>query len=285
MFTHYMYNTLATNPAFAGNNGALSVSAMHRTQWLGFDGAPETQSIGIHSPIYSDNTGLGLSFVRDKIGPTNVVSFALDFSYSIKAGQNGRLAFGLKAGAKKMTNDLTGLELTNPDDNAFTEDFDSMLPNFGFGLYYYSNKGYLGVSIPELLENDLYEKTVEGGTNLGSEKKIYYLTAGYLFDITTNLKFKPTTILRYTTVAPLQADITGSVIFYDRVWVGAMVRTGDAVGGLLGVNFSDRFAIGYSFDWSYVNETANYNSGSHEVMLRYNFIFKEEGKIRSSRYF
>lgn len=286
MFTHYMFNTLAVNPAYAGSRDALTVTGLHRSQWVSFPGAPITQTLTMHTPLLFDNAGVGLSFINDKIGPLNKTAFYADFSYKIKINKKANLAFGLKGGLNLMNNGLTDLKLDDNIDPAFAANIQSrLLPNFGFGMYYYTDKYYIGISVPKLLENDFIANTTSGGTNLASEHRHYFLIAGTVFDLSENIKLKPTTFIKVTNGAPIEGDITATFIFNNRFWLGAMYRTGDAAGILAGVNITNQFALGYSFDWSFVNTTMVYNGGSHEIMLRYDFIYKNDEKIRSPRYF
>lgn len=286
MFTHYMFNTLAVNPAYAGSRDAFTITGLHRSQWVGFDGAPLTQTLTMHTPIPLKNAGVGLSFVNDKIGPTRTTSFYADFSYKIKLGNKASLAFGLKGGVNLLKGDLTSLSLTDPNDPSFASNEQSdILPNFGFGLYYFTDKYYIGASIPKLLENDFKNNSVAGSTNLGGEEKHYFFIGGAVFNLSDNFKLKPTTYVKITNAAPIEADLTTSLIYHDKIWLGAMFRTGDAMGMLIGINITDVLAVGYSFDWSYNNSTFQYNQGSHEIMLRYDLILKNEKKIYSPRYF
>lgn len=286
MYTHYMFNTLAVNPAYAGSRDALTITGLHRSQWVSFPGAPKTQTLTLHTPIFNGNTGLGFSVINDKIGPTNTTSFYFDFSYRIKVSKKAKLAFGLKGGLNMMNHNLTKLSLDQSNDPAFIQDVKSnLLPNFGFGMYYYTDKFYAGISIPKLLENDFKTNSTGGTTDLASEQRHYFLILGSVFKLTDEIKFKPTGFLKVTNAAPIEGDITGTFIFNDRFWLGAMYRTGDAVGLLAGLNITDQLALGYSFDWSFVNTTMTYNGGSHEIMLRYDFIYKPGDKIRSPRYF
>ncbi len=286
MFTHYAFNTLAINPAYAGTRDALTVTALHRSQWVGFPGAPLTQTLTMHTPIFTDNTGLGLSLVNDKIGPTNTTSFYADFSYKIRINKKSWLSFGLKGGVNLRKIDLTDLTTGEAYDPSLLADVKSeVLPNFGFGIYYLSQRYYLGLSIPKLLENDFKENEVKGSVNLGGESKHYFFIAGAVFDITDNIMFKPTGFLKFVSGAPLEGDITANFIFSERFRIGGMFRTGAAFGLLAGINITPQLEVGYSYDWSFTNTTGKYNSGSHEIMLRYDFIFKDKRKIRSPRYF
>ncbi len=286
MFTHYMYNTLAVNPAYAGSRDALTVTALHRSQWVGFSGAPTTQTITAHSPIFNNKLGLGLSVVNDQIGPVHNTAAYVDFSYILKVDEKSKLAFGLSGGINYMQAKLSGLQLDQQNDLAFQDNIQSkLLPNFGFGIYYYRPRFYAGISTPKLLENNFKTNTTSGSTNLASEKRHYFFIAGTVFKLSNTVEFKPTTFVKVTMAAPIEADVTASFIFNKRLLLGAMFRTGDALGVLVGYNITEQFHVGYSFDWSYGNQTFKYNQGSHEVVLMYDFIFKDKQKIRSPRYF
>jgi type IX secretion system PorP/SprF family membrane protein len=285
MFTHYMFNTLTVNPAYAGSRDALTITALNRIQWAGFDGAPITQTFTAHSPIINQNLGLGLSITRDEIGPTNTTSFYADFSYKLKFNTRSSLAFGLSGGLNIRQNDLTKLKLDQTIDESFAADEKSdLLPNFGFGMYYSTDKYYIGLSVPRILQNDFKNNESKGGTNLASEERHYFLIAGAVFDLNSDLKLKPTTFLKVTNGVTPQLDLTSILIIKEKVWGGLMYRTNDAVGALAGVYINNRFAVAYSFDWSFGNIT-KYHGGTHEIMLTYDFIYKSKTKFHSPRYF
>jgi type IX secretion system PorP/SprF family membrane protein len=288
MFTHYSFNTLAVNPGYAGSRDALTVTGLHRSQWVSFPGAPTTQTLTLHTPVFNDKIGLGLSFVNDKIGPTKSSGIFVDFAYKIKVGDKGKLAFGLKGGLNVRGDELTTLTTIEDNDPNFQSNVQSqLLPNFGFGIYYSLPRFYAGISTPRLLENKFETNTTSGTTNLASEARHYYFIAGTIFNLTSNgnLKLKPTTFVKVTSAAPVELDVTALFYYKDMIWAGPMFRTGDAFGVLAGINITDQFALGYSFDWSFGNSTGRYNAGSHELMLRYDFIFNEKSKIESPRYF
>lgn len=288
MFTHYSFNTLAVNPGYAGSRDALTVTGLHRSQWVSFPGAPITQTLTLHTPVFNDKIGLGLSFVNDKIGPTKSAGVFVDFAYKIKAGDKGKLAFGLKGGLNVRGDELKTLSTIDDNDPNFQNNVQSqLLPNFGFGIYYSLPRFYAGISTPRLLENKFETNKGSGTTNLASEARHYYFIAGTIFDLTSNgnLKLKPTTFVKVTSAAPIEMDVTALFYYKDMIWAGPMFRTGDAFGVLAGINITDQFALGYSFDWSFGNSTGLYNAGSHELMLRYDFIFNEKSKIESPRYF
>jgi len=285
MYTHYAFNTLAVNPAYAGSREALTLTALHRSQWVGFDGAPISQTLTLHSPILNNKLGLGLTVINDNIGPTNFTSFYADFAYKIKVSEKGNLSLGLKGGGNLVKGELTTLTLDQGGDNAFSQDISSrFLPNFGFGVYYYTPSWYVGASTPKLLQNT-YDENMS--TSVSREQRHYFVIAGTVFNLTESdkLKLKPTAFVKVTESAPIQADLTALFILYDKVELGAMYRTGDALGVLLGYDLTPQFRVGYSYDFSYANKTTQYNGGSHEIMLRYDFVFKNQGKIVSPRYF
>jgi type IX secretion system PorP/SprF family membrane protein len=286
MFTHYSFNTLAINPAYAGSRDALTVTSLYRNQWTGFKGAPVTQTLTMHTPFMNDKIGAGLSIVNDRIGPVNTTSVYADYAYKIKITKTARLSMGLKGGLNVMQSRLASLRLDQQDDAAFANNRESkLLPNFGFGLYYYTTRWYAGVSTPKMLENNFQTNTVNGGTGFGSEERHYYFIAGTVIDIAKDVRFKPTTFVKVTNAAPIEADLTMLFIFYDKLEFGPMFRTGDAVGALFGINLTDQWRFGYSYDWSFTNRTFRYNGGSHELMLRYDFIYRDKAKILSPRFF
>ena len=288
MFTHYMFNTLAVNPAYAGSRDALTFTGLHRSQWVGFEGAPITQTITLHSPILNNKIGLGLSVLNDKIGPVQSTTVNADFAYKIQVGKKANLAFGIKGGLNMRSAGLSSLKLDNQLDDSFTNNVQKdLLPNFGFGMYYSRERFYAGISTPSMLESNFTTKSVAGSIAFASEARHYFVILGTVFNLTNNgsIKLKPTTLIKVTNGAPIEGDVTTVFLFNDKFWLGAMYRTGDAAGLLMGYNITDQFSVGYSFDWSFTNSTGKYNSGSHEIMLRYDFIYTDQSKIRSPRYF
>lgn len=291
MFTHYMYNTLGVNPGYAGSRDALTATLLHRNQWASFDGAPKTNTLTLHTPLFNDKVGVGFSFINDNVGPIKNNSINIDLAYRLPVNDKATLAFGLKGGANIMSGDLIELDLDEDQDNAFGQNIGSeFLPNFGFGLYYYTDKFYIGASAPKLLENDF--ETMQGVNTPGaaaSQARHYFFIAGTVFDLTQSIKLKPTTFLKVTEAAPVELDLTGTLIFNDKFNAGLMWRSNDALGVLLGLNVTEQLMFGYSFDWSYRSDWNSVEKTiqrtSHEVMLRYDLIFKGEEKIRSPRYF
>lgn len=287
MYTHYMYNTLMVNPGYAGSRDALTITALHRSQWVDFKGAPMVQSLTIHSPFKNEHIGVGLSVMNDKIGPTNRTSIFADFAYRMNLTPKSKLALGLSAGANIFQGNLATLQLDQQSDPSFQNNITNRVtPNFGFGIYYSRERFYAGVSVPNLLQNNFSSLSQANGTTLiGAEQRHYFFIAGAVINLSENLAFKPTTLIKVTAGAPIQADLTASFVIMKRFSIGAMYRTGDAFGALIGLNITDQLNIGYSFDWSYGLRTGRFNAGSHELMLRYDFIFFSKKQIHTPRHF
>ncbi len=279
MYTNYMFNTLAVNPAYAGSRDALSATLLSRNQWVGFDGAPSTQTLTIHSPLGSEKLGVGFSAVRDKIGPVNTNSFYGDFSYRVKMSDESHLSLGLKAGINTLSANLSTLKTDQSGDVSFQQNIEGKtLPNVGFGMYYYSPKYYVGLSAPKLLENTFSSNTQ------ASEKRHYYLIAGAVFKVSEDIKFKPTLLTKYAANAPIQVDVSANFLFIEKLWAGVMYRSNDGIGALVGYQITDQFRVGYAYDYptSVINR---YSSASHEIMISYDFIFNNTAHIKSPRYF
>ncbi len=285
-YTHYMYNTLVINPAYAGSRDALTFTALGRFQWVGFKGAPTTQTFTVHTPIAKKNIGIGLSFMNDKIGPTNNTSLNVDFAYRLKLSEKARLCFGVNGGFNNFSANVNTLTLADPNDAAFMSNMrGKMLPNLGAGIYFQMPNFYIGASVPSILENNLFATGSNSSVDLSKERRHYYAIAGAVFTFSPSVKFKPTVLAKIVQNAPFQLDFTGTFMLRDLIDLGVMYRTGDGVGALLGVHISPQLLFGYSFDWSTGVRTGKYNGGSHELMLRYDLLFNNDGKIKSPRYF
>jgi len=282
MFTQYMFNTLSINPAYAGSADRLSAVALHRSQWVNFEGAPTTQTVTIHSPLKKENISLGGSIINDAYGPVKQIGFYLDASYRIFFGEN-RLAFGLKAGTNMFSANLIDLNPLMPNDNAFAANIRSKaLPNFGFGAMYYSKRFYLGASAPKLLANKLIDGDLPDFLN-NQERQHIFLIAGAVFDISYYTKFKPTLLVKAVNGAPIAAEVTAQFLFFEKFWAGAMYRWEDAAGILLQYEINNRFKIGYAYDYT-LSDIRKYSDGSHEIMLGFDLIRGYGGDV-SPRYF
>ncbi|AWI24424.1 PorP/SprF family type IX secretion system membrane protein [Flavobacterium pallidum] len=282
-FTQYMYNTVNVNPAYAGSRGVMSVFVLHRTQWVGLDGAPVTNTAAIHTPIEGSKIGLGLSVINDKIGISDENDISADISYTIKTSEEWKLSFGLKATANLLSVDFSRLTLRNPGDYAISQqdNIDNRFtPNIGAGIYYHSEKTYIGLSIPHFLETSHYE---DNTSSVASEKMHFFLIAGRVFDLSENVKFKPALLTKMVKGAPLQVDISGNFLINDKLNLGVAYRWDAALSAMVGFQISDSIFVGYGYDLE-TTKLANYNSGSHEVFLRYE-LFRNYEKIISPRFF
>lgn len=281
-YTQYMYNTVSINPAYAGSRGQMSIAALHRSQWVGLDGAPVTQTLNIHSPIGYKGLGMGFSIVNDQIGPTSETNFDMDFSYTINMAKEARLSFGLKGSVNLL--DIRFSELNQfTSDQTLQQDIDNRLsPNVGAGIYYHTNKFYAGLSVPRFLETSHFE---ESSLSTAKEQMNFYLITGYVWDLNRSVKFKPTILSKVTQGAPLQVDVSANFMFNEKFILGAAYRWDAAVSGMVGFNISDGFLLGIAYD----RETtalgsAAFNDGSFEVILRYDFISLKDN-LKSPRFF
>ncbi len=279
-FTQYMYNTININPAYAGSRGAMSIFALHRTQWVGLDGAPTTNTASINTPINNSNLGLGVSFVNDKIGPTNENTISADLSYTIPTSENFKLSFGMKATANLFNLNINKLNPADQGDPQFQNLRNVFTPNIGAGIYYHSDKAYVGLSVPNFLQTNRYD---DNEVAIFKEKINYYLIGGYVFDLSNDIKFKPAFLTKLVEGSPLQVDVSANFMFVEKVVVGVAYRWSAAMSAMVGFQVTDGMYIGYGYDLETTN-LENYNSGSHEVFLRYE-IFKNSEKITTPRFF
>ncbi|MBT8296941.1 MAG: type IX secretion system membrane protein PorP/SprF [Maribacter sp.] len=281
-YTQYMYNTVSVNPGYAGSRGHLSIAALHRSQWVGLDGAPVTQTINLHSPVGQNGIGLGTSIVNDKIGPTSETYFDIDFSYTVHTSDEGRLSFGLKASAHLLDIRFSELNQYEPD-QTLEQDIDNKFsPNFGAGIYYHTDKFYAGLSIPRFLQTSHFE---ESSLSTAQEQMNFYFITGYVFEMNPMLKFKPTVLTKVVEGAPLQIDLSANFMFNDKFILGAAYRWDAAFSGMVGFQLNESFLIGMAYDKE-ITELGNatFNNGSFEVILRYDFI-KTKGYLKSPRFF
>lgn len=279
-FTQYMYNTISINPAYAGSRDGFSITALNRNQWAGVSGAPNTQTLSVHSPLTNDKVGLGLSVINDKTGYENYTYAYGDFAYRLDFNNNISLAMGLKAGMSYYNLDE---ELFNDqqvlNDPFFEDQFNKWTPNFGIGFYLSAQNWYIGASAPKLINNNNHEYN----EFLAMEQIHYYLTGGYVFDLNENLKFRPTSLLKMTSGAPLSVDFSGTMIFNEKFYLGANWRIDDALGAFLDVELFDGFRAGYAYEYS-ISDIRPYTSGSHEILLIYEFRFQKT-RYKSPRFF
>ena len=280
-FTQYMYNTINVNPAYAGSRGVLSIFGLYRTQWVGLDGAPETSSFSVNTPV-GNNVGLGVSLINDKIGPTNENNLSADFSYSIPTSATAKLSFGIKGSANLFKLDPTKLTPEDQGDPQFQDFKNKFTPNIGAGVYWHTDKAYVGLSVPNFIQTNRYD---DNDVAIYKDKINYYFIAGYVFDLDRyeTVKFKPAIMTKMVEGSPLQVDASANFMFNDKFVIGVAYRWSASVSALAGFQITDGLYLGYAYDRE-TTKLVNYNSGSHEIFLRFEFLNKY-GRITSPRFF
>lgn len=281
-YTQYMYNTLSINPAYAGSRGIGSFFGLHRSQWVGLDGAPKTSVLSFNTPIQTKNLGIGASIYHETIGPVTQSSIIGDISYTVNF-ENSKLAFGLKATIGIFSIDYNKLHIRDREDFIFLgNDKNIFSPNIGPGLYWYSKKYYFGLSVPNLLQTDVFNRKERTISVVRNTQHIHVM-GGYVFNFGKNMKFKPAVLSKIVQGAPLELDVSANFMFNDKFVIGAAWRWSAAVSGMVGFQMNKRWFIGYAYDME-TTELAEYNYGSHEIFLRYE-LFKDIEKIISPRFF
>lgn len=287
-YTQYMYNTISINPAYAGSRGVLSIAALHRSQWVGLDGAPTTQTLNLSTPM-GKKVGLGFSIVNDEIGNSTSQETYFDaaFSYTVPTGNEGKLSFGLKAGGHLLNIDFSKLSGFTEEQgaNGFPNIDKKFSPNFGAGIYYHTNHFYAGLSVPNFLDTEHFDSSGDSSSYLAKERLNWYLITGYVFDLNQDLKFKPALLWKAVKGAPLQADLSASILINDKFSLGAAYRWDAALSALAGFQITDQFMLGLAYDRE-VTELGNtsFNDGSFELFLRYE-LFNNRNRVLTPRFF
>lgn len=281
-YTQYMYNTININPAYAGSREALSVFGLYRTQWVGLEGAPETSSFSVNAPIKNSNLGIGVSLVNDKIGPTNENNLAADLSYTVQTSADFKLSFGIKATANFFNLDVNKLNPDMQGDPQFQNLDNRFTPNIGAGVYWHADKAYVGLSVPNFIETKRYD---DNDIAIYTDKINYYLMAGYVFKIDEyqGMWLKPAILAKMVEGAPLQVDVSANFMFLDKFVIGVAYRWSASISTMAGFQINNNLYLGYGYDFE-TTRLNNYNSGSHEIFLRYEFI-NRYSRIKSPRFF
>ncbi|WP_348736364.1 type IX secretion system membrane protein PorP/SprF [Tenacibaculum sp. 190524A02b] len=281
-FTQYMFNTMSVNPAYAGSKGHAVITAIGRTQWVGFEGAPDTQNLSFDSPLGESGLGLGLNLVNDKIGPSHEIYFDGNLSYTVETGQEGNLAFGLRLGGRLLNIDWSKGETVDSEALFANNISGKFLPTVGAGIYYYEPQWYIGLSVPNFLRTEHYDRNLEEVQQVAIERMHFFLITGYVFDVTESIKFKPAALVKAVSGAPLSLDVSANLLFNEKFRIGLGWRWDDSISALLGFQVTDSLLIGYAYDLT----TSNYNvtnSGTHEIMIRYEIL--KELRYKSPRFF
>ena len=299
MFSQYMFNMLAINPAYAGSRDVLSATGMYRNQWGGFEGAPKTSTFTLDMPVNKERVGLGIQLFNDQIGLENYTGGFVSYAFRIKIGERSTLALGLQGGAASFQWNLTNVKL-GPDggipDPLFSNNVSKILPNFGTGVYLSNDRGYIGISVPYLIENNI--GTFDSGATRAKQRRHFYMMSGLVIGKNA-IKLKPSLLVKYVTGAPIGLDGNLNLWFNERVAIGASYRyqqfqayagnnfKSDAIVGMIELQLSDQFRLGYAYDHT-MNGLSHDGKfltiPTHEVMVRYEFGFSKS-KILTPRYF
>ncbi|KJD36821.1 membrane protein [Tamlana sedimentorum] len=286
-YTQYMYNMNVVNPAYAGSKENLAIGVLYRSQWAGIQDAPKTATFSIHSPV-GKNVGLGFSIVSDKIGPVEENNIYADFSYTLKLSGEHKLAFGLKGGLTAQNiglySDIGAGFVPDANDEAFSENSSSTNLNIGAGMFYYTNNYYVSLAVPNMLKNTYLNVTNNGQEyTYGSDVMHYFLSAGYVFNLSENTKFKPSFMLKSAFGAPSSLDLSANFLFFEKFEAGATYRLDDSVGLMANFAITPDLRIGYAYDYI-TSELSAGTSGSHEIMLLFDLNFPKKVSI-SPRFF
>ncbi len=285
MLSQYMFNHAAVNPGYAGSKEYMMTTLLHRSQWVGWKGAPETNSLTLHGPLKNKKLGLGFTLMNDHIGVTTKTDVFGQLAYHLKVSSRFKLGFGLQGGIGYYSIKNSDLKYWDASDKLLLENTQTnLLPNIGAGLYLYSNKYYFGFSAPHLLDYNTDKiASIQTNSNVPRQTRHYFSEAGMVINGNTDVVIKPSILVKYVYNAPVEADFNVNVLLSQTVWVGATYRTNDAIVGILELQINPRFRIGYSYDYT-LTPIGDYSSGSHEIMLGYNFG-EDLLKIKSPRYF
>lgn len=286
-YTQYMYNMNVMNPAYAGSKEALAVGLLYRQQWVNVDGAPKTATLSVHSPV-GKKVGLGLSVISDKIGPVEENNIYGDFSYTLNLGGEHRLALGLKSGITFQTvglfTDIGNGYVQQTGDKAFQENSSNSYFNLGTGFFYYNPKFYFAASVPNMLEATYLDLHEDGKQyQFGSEKQHFFVTGGYVFDLSTTTKFKPSFMAKTAFGAPVSFDLSANALFHDKFEIGATYRLDDSFGAMVNYAVSKSIRVGYAYDHIVSNLKVTTPS-SHEIMLLFDINSSKKVSV-SPRFF
>ncbi|WP_339815372.1 type IX secretion system membrane protein PorP/SprF [uncultured Imperialibacter sp.] len=277
VISQYMYNGMVLNPAYAGSTNEFSAAVIHRDQWVNIDGAPSFQTFTAHTPLFSNQIGVGLTATRDQVGIHTDYGFYASYAYKIKLA-SGYLAMGLQGGFNDRKSNFDLLRLRDQNDVYLQGTWRKFSPNFGTGAYYYNKRMYLGASIPHIVKNSVYEDDVnEGVASKAKTPRYVYLTGGMVFPLTDNINLLPAVLIRYQDHLPLGIDLNCNVIFEDIVYAGLSYRSGDSMTLITQLVLNENIRLGYAYD-VVTSGQRQYTNGTHEIMINYRVLIKALSK-------
>lgn len=281
-YTQYMFNMMSVNPAYTGTRNSLNALLLSRLQWVGVEGAPRSHTFALHTPIKDKRIGVGASVIADNIGPVTNTYINLNYAHRFNVTEKMVLSLGLKGGIYNYYVSLSDLKL-NESDNTFSEDYkQNFQPNLGAGAYLYTQDYYVGFSVPKLIKTDLEDV---GTDDIPTELKVhYFITAGYVFELNSDWKLKPSLMNKLVEGAPPSLDITAQALYLDKFWFGSTYRVGDALAFLFQMQVNRQLIIGYSYDYT-LSGLKSESNGSHEILISFDFEGFSNDKVKSPRYF
>jgi len=282
MYSQYMFNMLNVNPAYAGSRSVPSLTSLFRKQWMGIRGAPQTSSISLDMPMNNDKIGIGIQLLDDRLGVERTTGAQLNYAYRVPVSNNGILAMGIRVGLLNYRANYSQLFTIRPNDPAYYQNVNGFLPAAGAGIYYMTDKFYVGASVPSLLQTKLNsDQQAEVKSKVSNLH--FFATMGTVLKISDDLNLKPSVLMKSVSGAPIQFDFNSNLWLQDRIAIGFSYRTGDAIMGMLEYQLNEKLRFGYSYDYT-ISNLNPYNLGTHEAMIRYEFS-KDKTNIQSTRYF
>lgn len=280
-YTQYMYNTMIVNAGYTGSTGILEANLLLRKQWIAIEGSPKTGTLGIHFPLSNNKLGLGFNIISDDLGPSSEQTLAGNISYTIDLNESTKIALGVKAGARMLSIDWSKGKFYDNDDVLLNSNVNNKIMGLiGSGIYMYNDKWYAGISVPNFIRHDYYNDVKEA---VVSDRLHYYFISGYVFDISSDVKFKPSVLIKAVSGSPLSTDFSTNFLLREKLTLGASYRWDDSIGALIGIQMSETIFLGYSFDYT-VTKLNKYNDGTHEVILRFQ-LPQKSSSIKSPRFF
>lgn len=279
-YSQYMYNTMTFNPGYTGSREVISALGLYRTQWVGLEGAPRTMNFSIQSPLGQHANGIGLNIVSDQIGPVKNTAAMASFAYTILGSTDVKYSFGLSGGFDNFSVDYDRLSREHQDPY-MVGTVSQFSPNVGVGFYVHADSWYVGLSSPKLLKTSYFDDVKQ---TTYSAKSHFYLIGGYVFDLNPYLKFKPAVLTKYVSGAPLAVDVSANFLINEKFTLGAAYRWDAAVSALAGFQVSDGIQVGYGYDYD-TTKLGNYNSGSHEIFVRFELTGSSKSRMISPRFF
>ncbi|MFN3342248.1 MAG: type IX secretion system membrane protein PorP/SprF [Flavobacteriales bacterium] len=286
LVSQYMLHHGFINPAAIANTNRMSGAAFYRTTWTGFDGAPVLQGINFNTPFSGGNNAAGITILHDKIGVNRNIEITGTYAYRMKVGMNQYLSFGAAATVSLLQSDFSSVNTTQPNDPIFSASTPTFaMPNFKFGAYYFQPNFYVGLSVPNLLENKIvYATEYQGKTSFNFSAIHFYLNAGYKWAVNRDFDMNFSTMVKNVSGAPLQMDLNAMGLFNKKFGIGLSFRTSKELVGLLNFQLNQSWRLGYGYDFNF-NRIGNYSNGSHEIMVVFNMAqVKSHAILESPRF-